>query len=117
MEDKALVGLENREETKAKEKSRHLHKSAKNLKEDLEDNLMIMISGEFNAGKSIFINALLGEKVLTTDITPATAIITKLTYGAEKKIIAQYIDDSKKSMAYQELNNELISFKVKIEAG
>lgn len=96
MKDKALVGLKNWEKTISKEELPHLHKLIRNLNEDLKDNLTIMISGEFNAGKSTFINALLGEKVLTTDITPATAIITKLTYGAEKKVIAHYIDDSKK---------------------
>ena len=74
-----------------------LSKKLEILSADLSDNLMIMVSGEFNAGKSTFINALLGEKVLTTDITPATAIITKLTYGEERKVIAHFIDGTIKS--------------------
>ena len=68
--------------------------SLKNSILDFENNISIMISGEFNAGKSTFINALLGEKVLTTDVTPATAIITKLTYGDERKVLAHYMDNS-----------------------
>ncbi|MGM3243157.1 dynamin family protein, partial [Bacillus cereus group sp. Bc237] len=43
-----------------------------------------MITGEFNAGKSTFINALLGEKVLTSDVTPETAMVTKLVYGEQR---------------------------------
>ncbi|MCD7034580.1 dynamin family protein [Metabacillus sp. GX 13764] len=39
------------------------------LKEDIYEQPSIMIVGEFNAGKSTFINALLGEKVLSSDVT------------------------------------------------
>lgn len=75
------------------------------IKEDFEDQLMIMVSGEFNAGKSTFINAILGEKLLTVDITPATAMITKLTYGDKKKIVAHYIDGTKKDYDWSWIEN------------
>src|SRR5262249_58628474 len=38
-------------------------------------------AGEFNSGKSSFINALLGEKVLAEGVTPTTDRITLLRYG------------------------------------
>ncbi|WP_108671378.1 dynamin family protein [Peribacillus acanthi] len=49
--------------------------------DDSSEKNMVMIMGEFKAGKSTFINALLGEELLVTDVTPATAINTIITYG------------------------------------
>jgi GTP-binding protein EngB required for normal cell division len=40
-------------------------------------------SGEFNSGKSSFINALLGERVLPEGVTPTTDRINVLRYGPE----------------------------------
>ena len=40
-----------------------------------------MIVGEFNAGKSAFINALVGSKVAEEGVTPTTAQINILQYG------------------------------------
>ncbi|SHP76952.1 isoniazid inductible protein IniC [Mycobacteroides abscessus subsp. abscessus] len=71
------------------------------LRADIEDELTIMISGEFNAGKSTFINALLGEKVLSSDVTPETAMVTKLTYGEKRKVIAHYLNG--KSQVYDDV--------------
>ncbi|PGZ93530.1 hypothetical protein COE51_23770 [Bacillus pseudomycoides] len=66
------------------------------LREDIEDELTVMITGEFNAGKSTFINALLGTKVLSSDVTPETAMVTKLTYGEKRKVIAHYLNGNSK---------------------
>ena len=41
----------------------------------------ILVLGEFNTGKSTFINALLGEEVLPSKATPATAIINRVKWG------------------------------------
>lgn len=54
--------------------------------------LLIMILGEFSSGKSSFINALLGEKVLATKIRPTTAAISRLTYGEKKQAVLHYRD-------------------------
>ena len=62
------------------------------LREDIDDEMTILIAGEFNAGKSTFINALLGQKVLSTNVTPETAMVTKLTYGEKRKVIAHFLD-------------------------
>ena len=42
-----------------------------------------MIAGEFNSGKSSFINALLGERVLAEGVTPTTDRINVLRHGPE----------------------------------
>ena len=42
----------------------------------------VVVLGEFNHGKSTFINALLGESVLPVGITPTTAVLTHIAHGA-----------------------------------
>jgi small GTP-binding protein len=49
----------------------------------LGELFLLVIAGEFNSGKSSFINALLGDKVLAEGVTPTTDRITLLRYGAE----------------------------------
>jgi small GTP-binding protein len=47
----------------------------------LEELFLLVVVGEFNAGKSAFINALLGETALPEGVTPTTARIQVLKYG------------------------------------
>lgn len=49
--------------------------------EHLDELFLIVIAGEFNAGKSSFLNALLGDQVLPEGVTPTTDTITLLQYG------------------------------------
>ncbi|MDQ4077726.1 MAG: dynamin family protein [Chloroflexota bacterium] len=49
--------------------------------EQLDELFLLVIVGEFNAGKSALINALLGERYLTEGVTPTTAQIHILRYG------------------------------------
>jgi small GTP-binding protein len=49
--------------------------------EQLDELFLLVIVGEFNAGKSAFINALLGRKVVPEGVTPTTAQINVLQYG------------------------------------
>ncbi len=52
---------------------------------DLRDMFfMVVIVGEFNAGKSTFVNALLGDEMLPTGITPTTEVIEIIRYGEQK---------------------------------
>ena len=52
----------------------------------LDDLILIVVSGEYNSGKSAFINALLGDNFLTTGATPTTEDITILRHGERKEI-------------------------------
>ena len=47
----------------------------------LEELFLLVVVGEFNAGKSAFINALLGRRVLEEGVTPTTTRIGLLKYG------------------------------------
>jgi small GTP-binding protein len=50
---------------------------------DLEDLFLLVIVGEFNSGKSAFINALLGAEISEEGVTPTTSRITVLRYSEE----------------------------------
>ncbi|MDM8528364.1 dynamin family protein [Anaerolineales bacterium HSG24] len=49
----------------------------------LDELFLLVVVGEFNAGKSALINTLLGEMVLKEGVTPTTAQINVLKYGAK----------------------------------
>ena len=49
----------------------------------LDDLFLLVIVGEFNAGKSAVINALLGEKLLKEGVTPTTSQVNILRFGPE----------------------------------
>lgn len=50
--------------------------------QDLRDMFfLVVIIGEFNAGKSSFVNALLGDNLLPVGITPTTEAIELIRYG------------------------------------
>jgi small GTP-binding protein len=48
-----------------------------------DERLSVVILGEFNHGKSTFINALLGTPLLPTGITPTTALLAHVTHGTK----------------------------------
>ena len=53
---------------------------------DLRDSFfLVAVVGEFNAGKSTFINALLGEALLPTGITPTTETIELIQYAEQPR--------------------------------
>jgi len=49
--------------------------------EQLDELFLLVIVGEFNSGKSAFINALVGASVAQEGVTPTTAQINVLQYG------------------------------------
>jgi small GTP-binding protein len=49
--------------------------------QQLDELFLLVIVGEFNAGKSAFINALVGRQIAAEGVTPTTAQINVLQYG------------------------------------
>ncbi len=49
----------------------------------LEELFLLVVVGEFNAGKSAFLNALLGDRYLKEGVTPTTGQINLLRYGPD----------------------------------
>ena len=60
----------------------------------LDDLFVLVVVGEFNAGKSAFVNALLGATVLEEGVTPTTSKIQVLEHGEEhsREIVDEALD-------------------------
>ncbi|MCL1467788.1 dynamin family protein [Argonema galeatum] len=52
----------------------------------------LMVLGDMKRGKSTFLNALIGENLLPSDVNPCTALLTVLRYGPEKKVTVHFKD-------------------------
>src|SRR5262249_12780984 len=73
------------------EDRKRLLESAQDLRQMF---LMVVIIGEFNAGKSTFVNALLGEPSLPMGITPTTDAIELVRYAPNKSRKAEARDEA-----------------------
>ena len=67
----------------------HLHRA----RAQLDQLFLLVVAGEFNSGKSSFINALIGERVLPEGVTPTTDRITLLRWAeeAEEKAVESFV--------------------------
>lgn len=68
-----------------------IKKSGTNLREGV---FRLLVLGDMKRGKSTFLNALIGENILPSDVNPCTAILTVLRYGEEKKVTVYFNDGS-----------------------
>ena len=59
----------------------------------LDEMFLLVVAGEFNAGKSAVINALVGETVSAEGITPTTANVTVLRHGEARgeRVVGDYL--------------------------
>ncbi|MBM4054872.1 MAG: hypothetical protein FJ264_09440 [Planctomycetes bacterium] len=63
-----------------------MEKRVEEMRSQLEEPFYLLVAGEYNSGKSSFINALCGERVLLDGPTPTTNRITLLTYGDKVEV-------------------------------
>ncbi len=62
----------------------------KNLTQSIQEPMKIAIIGQFSSGKSTFLNALLGQEILPSGITPITAKICHIVYGNDYTLELHY---------------------------
>ena len=67
-----------------------IQSTSKNLRDGV---FRLLVLGDLKRGKSTFLNALLGEQILPSDVNPCTALLTVLRYGEEKKAIVYFKDN------------------------
>ncbi len=63
--------------------------ASKNLREGV---FRLLVLGDMKRGKSTFLNALIGERLLPSDVNPCTAVLTILRYGVEKNVTVHFND-------------------------
>src|SRR5512143_3392813 len=61
--------------------------------EILEDGGMVDVAvlGQFKAGKSSFLNGLIGRSVVPVDVLPSTAVVTRIGYGPRERVLVHGI--------------------------
>jgi small GTP-binding protein len=53
----------------------------------LDELFLLVVVGEYNSGKSAFINALMGRRLLQEGVTPTTTQVHRLRFGPESRIV------------------------------
>ena len=75
-----------------------------------EERFHLVVLGEFNHGKTTFVNALLGASVLPTGVTPTTAVIHHVVHGAEPSATA-VSEDSEHAVPVDQVANFVVGGK------
>ena len=69
------------------------------------ERFFLVVLGEFNHGKSTFVNALLGASVLPTGITPTTAAINHVVWSEQPRAEAMLTDGRRMALAPSAIND------------
>jgi small GTP-binding protein len=72
-----------------------------------DERFTIVVLGEFNHGKSTFINALLGANVLPTGITPTTAVLAHVAQGPKEGATLVFESGERKAVDFKKLGEWL----------
>jgi GTPase SAR1 family protein len=67
------------------------------------DRFHLVVVGEFNHGKTTFVNALLGASVLPVGVTPTTAVIHHLEYANEPRAEIVHVDGERVPMPFEQV--------------
>src|SRR5512145_1846945 len=51
----------------------------------------VAVLGQFKAGKSSFLNGLMGRDVLPVNVLPATAVITRIGHGPVERALVRHV--------------------------
>ncbi len=80
-----------------------VHVGADLVKKLEADRFHLVVVGEFNHGKTTFVNALLGANVLPVGVTPTTAVIHHLQYSAEPRAEVVYASDKRVPLPFEQV--------------
>lgn len=64
----------------------------------------VAILGQFKAGKSSFVNNLIGRDVLPVGVIPVTTVITRLRFGERERAVISFYDGTTKEIAVSALD-------------
>jgi ribosome biogenesis GTPase A len=64
----------------------------------------VAILGQFKAGKSSFINSLIGRSILPVGVIPVTTVITRLQYGERERVLVKYFDGKVSQIGMSEIH-------------
>src|SRR5216683_7728979 len=67
------------------------------------DEITIAIVGRFKAGKSSFLNHVLGQSLLPVGVVPVTAVVTEIRFGPTERAEARFLDGRFQQIALNEI--------------
>lgn len=95
------------------EELRQWQSDVEKLRRDFETkHFRVAVVGEFNRGKTTFVNALLGREILPADYLPTTAAISRITYGDTPGACIIMKDGQRKSVPIEELAEHVTKLSV-----
>jgi GTP-binding protein EngB required for normal cell division len=65
--------------------------------------LNIAVFGRFKAGKSSFLNQIIGEQILPAGVTPVTAVVSEIIYGPHVEATVHFLDGRSEHIAIERL--------------
>ncbi len=68
-----------------------------------DSRYVLLVAGEVKAGKSTFINALLGEKILPTDVFQSSSAVVEICKSKKKYVKVLYADGKPRYEAFEDL--------------
>ncbi|MBD2127054.1 dynamin family protein [Microcoleus sp. ZQ-A2] len=78
--------------------------ASKNLRQGV---FRLLVLGDMKRGKSTFVNALIGENLLPSDVNPCTAVLTVLRYGPLKKVTIYFKNNKRpEQLGFQEFKQQ-----------
>ncbi len=77
----------------------------KEVEKKLQENKFnLVVLGQFKRGKTTFVNAILGKKLLPSAVLPLTSIVTVLEYGEEEEVTVHFLNGSSKKIDASEID-------------
>ncbi len=81
------------------------------------DRFHLVVVGEFNHGKTTFVNALLGGEILPVGVTPTTAVIHHLEHSDEPRAEVVYASGDRARLPFEEVRRFAVGAPGAAEAG
>ncbi|MHB1041220.1 MAG: dynamin family protein [Eubacteriales bacterium] len=99
-----LSNLESLNSIAALRRAVHLNEYLGEIKQRLvQGRFNLVVLGEFKRGKTTFLNALLGAKLLPTAVVPLTSIITLIEYGERTKAEVVFLNGDTREITLDDL--------------
>ena len=64
----------------------------------------IAVLGQFKAGKSSFLNSLIGKVILPVGVIPVTTVITRIRYGEKERAVVSYYDGTSSEVDIRQID-------------
>ena len=70
-----------------------------------QDDITVAIVGRFKAGKSSFINHLIGRPILPIGVVPVTTVVTEIRFGPTERAEVHFLDGQRKELRVDDIGS------------